>query len=116
MAAHFVVGLVESTFDARNVDGGPDTGFCHVMFTPVHRIANADTGAFPSATYAGKQPVGVFMKCPKRPEPGEKLGGNGHFTAFAALAIDDADDKALSVDVFGSNPKSFAEPKPTLIE
>ena len=108
VGADLVVCFTEATLGRGDFDGGPDAGFGHVMLAVVHGLAQGDAGGFPAAPDTGEEPVNIAMGLPKGAQAGEQRGGDGDFTGLPSLAVADADDEALRVDVLGLEREGFA--------
>lgn len=69
----------------------------------------------PSTTDTGKEPLRVAVSVPEDAEPLIQLRGDGNLAGLASFAIDDANDKALAVNVLGFDANRFAQAEPALI-
>lgn len=69
----------------------------------------------PSAPDAGKKPVRIAVSVPENAEPLIQLRSDGNLAGLAPLAVDDANDEALAVDVFGLDANRFTEAEAALI-
>ena len=101
--ADFVMSFVKTAFRDSDLDSAVDGGGCHVMATSMHRLALADPGSFPSAAHSRKEPMWIFMPFPKCAKTKKKLRSNGDLPAFSPLAIGDADDESLPINILGAN-------------
>ena len=108
VGADLVVFFTEAGFGGGDFDGGPDGGFGHVMLAVVHGLAQGDAGALPPTTDTGEEPIFIAMRLPEDAQAGEERGGDGDFTGLPSLAVADADDESLAVDVFWVEREGFA--------
>ena len=75
----------------------------------VHGFSQGDSRAFPATTYAGEEPVWVLVRFPECSKAKEEVWADGDFSGFTTFAVDDADDHAFAIDVFGADVDCFAE-------
>ena len=116
VGAEFVVLFGQAAFGAGHVDGGPDAGAAHGPAAVARGLLQGDARAFPAATRRGEEPVGIAVPGPEDAQPGEQFGADGNFPRLAALGVEDAQDEALAVDVFGADMQGLAEAQAALID
>jgi hypothetical protein len=56
------------------------------------------------------------MGGPEAAQADEQFGRDGHFALFAALALEDADDETLAVDVLGFDVEGLAHTQAALVD
>lgn len=116
VSGDFCVLLTEAAFSGSYFDGSPDAGFGHGVAAIVKGLPEGNAGGFPTTSDTGEEPVFVAMRLPESAQSGEERGGDGDFAGLAAFAVADADDEALSVDVFGFERESFAEAQAGVVD
>ena len=78
--------------------------------------AGQRTRAFlPAATYAGQEPARVAVEAPVLAPLFDHGGGNGHLAHLAALAVDDAQDAALVINVPWLDSNGLADAQAAMI-
>ena len=83
-------------------------GFEFCCAEVVEGLAQGDAGALPPTPDTGEEPVNIAMGLPKGAQSDEQRGGDGDLTGLPSLAVADADDEALRVDVLGLEREGFA--------
>lgn len=104
----FLVFFGETAFGFGDFDGCPDAGFGHVVSSFEHGLPECLTGAFPSTTDAGEEPVGITMGFPEEAKAGEEFGGDGDVSLLSAFGVVDTDGEPLGVNVLGLDGEGFA--------
>lgn len=69
----------------------------------------------PATTDAGEQPLRIAMSLPESAKTLEQLRCDRHLTGLVTLAMRNANDEALAIDMFRLDLQRLAEAKTTLI-
>ena len=114
---HFLVSVRESALSSSGFHGRPDTDLGHGVARLVHGFTQGDAaGLVPASAGSREQPVRVAVALPEHAQALEQFGRDRDFSLPAALALDNADDQSLTIDVFGFDGEGFAHAQAALID
>lgn len=116
MDAEDLVLFIEPALDLRELERGPDPGLAHVLGMAAERFPERTALLVPSASDAGEDPLLVAVSLPIEAQASIEFRSDRNLPGLSSLTVDDADDEALPVDVFGFDPERFAQPQATLID
>lgn len=114
--AEDLVFFVETAFDLGEIERRPDTRLAHRFGMRSESLFQRVSLLLPSAPHAGEEPLRVAVSAPERAEALVQLRRDRHLASLAALAFGNADDKALTVDVFGFDVNGLAQTEAALID
>lgn len=116
MNAEFLMTFHQPAFGLGPLEGILDGGAAHVIGMSTEGLAKSQTGVLPFAPHTGKEPFEIAMAFPEETQPVEQFSSDRYLPLFAALAVDDANGEAFSVDVLGFDGEGFAHAQTTQVD
>lgn len=116
MDAEDLVLFIEPALDLRELQCGPDSGLAHGLGMAAERLPERIALLVPAASDAGKKPLLIAVGLPIKAQTSIELRRDRNLPGLPSLSVDDPDDEAFPVDVFGFDPERFTQPQATLID